>query len=148
MMQPLDRHSGNPLADQARLYRAVLFNLIIAGTDAHARNFALIYPPAAGLPRLAPLYDMNSMYSYATQRRDMRGWLRIAGHYKLHKIAREHLVRRIDGCHLRARDAVRRYRRDASGYRRMRREYRQPIRAVASHRPYRRNGSAGNPECA
>ncbi len=104
MMQLLDRHSGDPLADQTRLYQAVLFNLIIAGTDAHAKNFALIYPPTAGLPRLAPLYDMNSMYPYATQRRDLRSSLRIAGHYKLSEITREHLVRRIDGCRLRARD--------------------------------------------
>lgn len=104
MMQLLDRHSGDPLADQTRLYQAVLFNLIIAGTDAHAKNFALIYPPTAGSPRLAPLYDMNSMYPYATQRRDMRSSLRVAGHYKLRELTREHLVRRIDGCRLRARD--------------------------------------------
>jgi len=106
MMRLLDRHSGNPLADQARLYRAVFFNLIIAGTDAHAKNFALVYPPTAGAPRLAPLYDVNSFYPYATQRRDMRSSLRIAGYYKLHEITRPHLTRRIDGSRLGARDTT------------------------------------------
>ncbi len=104
MMRLLDRYSADPWADQTRLYRAVLFNLIIAGTDAHAKNFAIVYPPTAGSPRLAPLYDMNSMYPYATQRRDMRSSLRIAGHYKFHDITRAHLVQRINGARLRVRD--------------------------------------------
>lgn len=104
MMRLLDRHSGDALTDQTRLYRAVLFNLIIAGTDAHAKNFALVYSPTAGAPRLAPLYDMNSMYPYAKQRRDMRSSLRVAGHYKLYEITRAHLTQRIDGSRLRARD--------------------------------------------
>jgi HipA N-terminal domain len=100
MMQLLDSHSGDPMDDQQRLYRAVLFNLMIAGTDAHSKNFALIYPPTAGQPRLAPLYDLNSMFPYAAQRRDMRSSLRIAGCYKLYDIQRRHLIRRITGARL------------------------------------------------
>lgn len=100
MMQVLDSHSADPLEDQHRLYRAVLFNLMIAGTDAHAKNFALIYPPRAGRPRLAPLYDLNSMFPYAGRRRELRSSLKIADHYKLHDIQRRHLTRRITGSRL------------------------------------------------
>lgn len=104
MMQVLDSHSADPLADQQRLYRAVLFNILIAGTDAHAKNFALIYPPGSRTPRLAPLYDLNSLFPYTSRRRDMRSALKIAGHYKLHELQRRHLTRRITGARLGARD--------------------------------------------
>jgi serine/threonine-protein kinase HipA len=39
-------------------------NYIIAGTDAHARNYSIVYAPG-GAFRLAPLYDVISDLPYA-----------------------------------------------------------------------------------
>ena len=44
---------------------AVAFNWLTVGTDAHARNYALLHHGQA--TRLAPLYDMNSFLPYASE---------------------------------------------------------------------------------
>lgn len=54
----LDRFSRAPGLDRQRLLRAVIFNLLIANADAHAKNYSLLYEPGGGAPRLAPLYDL------------------------------------------------------------------------------------------
>lgn len=100
MMQLLDSQSGNPAADQRQLFQAIIFNLIIAGTDAHAKNFGLVYPPTGGKPCLAPLYDLNSMHPYATSRRELRSSLRIGRHYRIGDIQRRHLIKPIEGSRL------------------------------------------------
>lgn len=43
--------------------RAVLTNFLIGNSDAHGKNFALLYDPAVGV-RLAPLYDVVSTAVY------------------------------------------------------------------------------------
>lgn len=45
-----------------RLLEALAFNLAIAGTDGHARNFSLLISGADAV--LAPLYDLNSALPY------------------------------------------------------------------------------------
>lgn len=100
MMRLLDSQSVAPTEDQMQLFQAIIFNLIIAGTDAHAKNFGLIYPPVGGKPRLAPLYDLNSMYPYATTRRDLRSSLRIGRHYRITDIQRRHLMKPLEGSRL------------------------------------------------
>lgn len=54
----LDRASRVPGLDRQRLLRAVIFNLLIANADAHAKNYSLLYEPGSTAPRLAPLYDL------------------------------------------------------------------------------------------
>lgn len=49
--------------DVASFADALVFNWIVLGTDAHAKNYALLL--AAGQVRLAPLYDLNSFLPYA-----------------------------------------------------------------------------------
>lgn len=44
---------------------AVAFNWLTVGTDAHARNYALVHHGQA--TRLAPLYDLNSFLPYASE---------------------------------------------------------------------------------
>jgi len=43
--------------------RAVLTNFLLGNSDAHGKNFSLLYDPAAGV-RLAPLYDVVSTAVY------------------------------------------------------------------------------------
>lgn len=55
--------SDLPEVDRDRFMRAQALNYIIAGTDAHARNYAIVYAPG-GAFRLAPLYDVISDLPY------------------------------------------------------------------------------------
>jgi serine/threonine-protein kinase HipA len=55
--------SGNPDVDRERFMRACAFNFIIAGVDAHAKNYSLLME-AGGRFRLAPLYDIISALPY------------------------------------------------------------------------------------
>ena len=57
--------SDNPEVDRNRFMRAQAFNYIIAGTDAHARNYSIVYAPG-GAFRLAPLYDVISDLPYTS----------------------------------------------------------------------------------
>jgi serine/threonine-protein kinase HipA len=41
----------------------VIFNILVANTDAHAKNYSLILPVGAA-PRLAPLYDVSTVLSW------------------------------------------------------------------------------------
>jgi serine/threonine-protein kinase HipA len=47
-------------SDALALLDQVIFNILVANTDAHAKNYSLILPVAAA-PRLAPLYDVSSV---------------------------------------------------------------------------------------
>jgi serine/threonine-protein kinase HipA len=59
--------SDNPETDRDRFMRAQVLNYIIAGTDAHARNYSIVYAPG-GAFRLAPLYDVISDLPYAKRK--------------------------------------------------------------------------------
>ncbi len=49
--------SAAPAADINALLRAVAINFLVGNSDAHGKNFALLYDPVAGA-RLSPLYDI------------------------------------------------------------------------------------------
>jgi serine/threonine-protein kinase HipA len=72
---------------------SALVNFLLGNSDAHGKNFALLYEPSAG-PRLAPLYDIVStaVYPEVTERMamaiggaddpdavDIEAWRRLAG---------------------------------------------------------------------
>lgn len=83
--------STDPASDLAAFADALLFNWLIAGTDAHTKNFSLLI--AAGPQvRLAPLYDLASALPYP-QRIDLqkaRLAMKIGGSYRLREIQRHH----------------------------------------------------------
>jgi len=58
--------SDRPDVDRDRFMRAQAFNYLIAGTDAHARNYSISYAPG-GAFRLSPLYDVISDLPYNTR---------------------------------------------------------------------------------
>lgn len=49
--------------DALALLDQVIFNILVAKTDAHAKNYSLILP-VGGSPRLAPLYDVSTVLSW------------------------------------------------------------------------------------
>lgn len=55
--------SSSAQADRERFMKAVVYNFLIGGTDAHAKNFSLIIG-LQGDYRLAPLYDVASGLPY------------------------------------------------------------------------------------
>ncbi|MCR5813082.1 MAG: HipA domain-containing protein [Desulfovibrio sp.] len=57
----------NGIAVPVFLWQAMLYSWFIKNTDAHAKNYSVIFYPDPGdgfRARLAPLYDMNSIYYY------------------------------------------------------------------------------------
>jgi serine/threonine-protein kinase HipA len=71
-------------ADQAirRLVDALAFNWIIAGTDAHAKNYSLLHSRSE--TRLAPLYDVASALPYDTSKgHKLKLAMRLGEEYRL-----------------------------------------------------------------
>lgn len=70
-------------ADEAviRFADALLWNWIIGGTDAHAKNYSVLLEGRRVL--LAPLYDVASALPYGTHPRDLRMAMKIGSHYEL-----------------------------------------------------------------
>jgi HipA-like protein len=58
------RRFGASVADVWRFADALAFNWLVAGTDAHAKNYSLLL--SGTRVRLAPLYDVASMLPYET----------------------------------------------------------------------------------
>lgn len=72
------------VADDAiwRFFDALIWNWLIAGTDAHAKNYSLLL--AGGDVRLAPLYDIASALPYGTHERKLRFAMKIGGDYRVY----------------------------------------------------------------
>lgn len=64
-----------------RFADALVWNWVIAGTDAHAKNYSLLL--ANGQVRLAPLYDIASALPYAHER-DVKMAMKLGADYRLH----------------------------------------------------------------
>lgn len=70
-------------ADDAvlRFLDALAWNWLIAGTDAHAKNYSLLL--AGRQVRLAPLYDVASALPYGLHERRLRLAMKIGGDYRV-----------------------------------------------------------------
>lgn len=96
--QKYQREGGPGVTEVARLFRstmptrvaeaavlrfldALAWNWIIAGTDAHAKNYSLLL--SARQVRLAPLYDVASALPYGTHERKLRFAMKIGGDYRV-----------------------------------------------------------------
>jgi serine/threonine-protein kinase HipA len=80
--------SSAPLIDLQRLLDAVIFNCLIGNTDAHGKNFSLLYGPEREEVRLAPLYDLVCTVYYPELSRKMA--MKIGGEYVLDRISPRH----------------------------------------------------------
>ncbi|MET7422404.1 type II toxin-antitoxin system HipA family toxin [Dactylosporangium sp. NPDC005555] len=73
----------------ARFVDALAFNWIIAGTDAHAKNYSLLL--SGGQVRLAPLYDVASALAYNDMYLPkLQMAMRIGGEYRIEGISDRH----------------------------------------------------------
>jgi serine/threonine-protein kinase HipA len=67
-----------------------MFNWLIAGTDAHAKNYSMLIG-ARGHVRLAPLYDIASVLAYERiNLHAVKLAMRVGGHYRLRIIQARH----------------------------------------------------------
>jgi serine/threonine-protein kinase HipA len=85
------------VADQdiGRFVDALAFNWIIAGTDAHAKNYSLLL--AGSEVRLAPLYDIASALPYDDMYLPkLRMAMRIGGEYRIEGVSGRHWRRFAD----------------------------------------------------
>lgn len=82
-------------AEIARFFEATLFNWVVLGTDAHAKNYALLSSPRrTGRPTLAPLYDLGSALAYPEiSNRKAKLAMSFDGRYRTFEIEPRHLVR-------------------------------------------------------
>jgi serine/threonine-protein kinase HipA len=69
------------VADDAvwRFVDALAWSWLIAGTDAHSKNYSLLL--AGNDVRLAPLYDIASALPYGVHERKLRLAMKVGGHY-------------------------------------------------------------------
>ncbi|OXE35691.1 MAG: serine/threonine protein kinase [Phenylobacterium zucineum] len=79
--------------DVGRFVDAVLFDFLIAGPDAHAKNYSLLIGASARI-RLAPLYDIASILPYDDyDLHKVKLSMKVGGEYGLLDIRRRHIER-------------------------------------------------------
>ena len=71
MFELLRRFSSNPIADQQKLWDMIVFCYLLGNTDAHIKNFSLLYGKDLRSMRLAPAYDLVSTTVYESSTREM-----------------------------------------------------------------------------
>jgi len=87
---------GDPTADVQAICRAVAYNWLILGTDAHAKNYSMLLSGAQ--VRLAPLYDIASAAPYDDHPSKLKLAQKIGGEYRPNVIERRHWERLAGDC--------------------------------------------------
>ena len=86
----LRTYSGSPTEDVATFIDSMIYNWLIVGTDAHAKNYALLIG-AGGRVRLAPLYDLSSALPYSQiDIKRAKASMKIGGEYLFQNIQMRH----------------------------------------------------------
>jgi serine/threonine-protein kinase HipA len=86
----LREHSSHPEDDVQSFLDAIAFNWLIAGTDAHGKNYALLLG-AQGTVRLAPFYDLASVLPYPSiNLMKAKLAMKLGGEYRLRNIGLRH----------------------------------------------------------
>ncbi|MDO5441912.1 MAG: HipA domain-containing protein [Bacillota bacterium] len=89
MFSVLKNYSANPIEDQIKLFRMIAFNVIIGNTDAHLKNYSLVYDKYLGNRRLSPAYDMLCTAYHGTT--NMLSF-NINGKYDINEVTRGDLL--------------------------------------------------------
>lgn len=88
--------------DGARWMRTACLNYLLASTDAHAKNVAILHARGEQRPlaRLAPIYDIGSAWPYlrAIPYKKMKMAMQVGGHYRLHEVAPRHFHKLAVAC--------------------------------------------------
>lgn len=86
MAYVLQQYSSQPQVDRENFFFALVFNWLIGGTDAHAKNYSVLMAPRADVI-LAPLYDISSALPYPElDRRRLTMAMKVGNHYRWHDI--------------------------------------------------------------
>ncbi|MCQ2517886.1 MAG: HipA domain-containing protein [Lachnospiraceae bacterium] len=89
MFECIQKNSANPIPDKLELWRRIVFNTLIGNTDAHIKNFSLLYDEALKSIRLAPAYDIVSTRIYPSSK-DLS--FSINGKYKISNLERSDFI--------------------------------------------------------
>ena len=94
--------TDDPGVDRDRLMKTACFVYLLAATDAHSKNFSLLYNRGQSRPsmRLAPLYDIASAWPYPRRiaPQKMKLAMQIGRHYRLKEIQPRHFVELAKAC--------------------------------------------------
>ena len=71
MFEIIRNNTKRPLEDQLRLWNRIVFNFVLGNTDAHIKNYSLLYDSNMKGISLAPAYDMVSTVIYDSATKDM-----------------------------------------------------------------------------
>jgi serine/threonine-protein kinase HipA len=94
--------SDEPGVDRDRLMKTACLVYLLAATDAHSKNFSLLYSRGVDRPsmRLAPLYDVASSWPYPRRipPQKMKLAMQIGRHYRLREILPRHFEELAKAC--------------------------------------------------
>jgi serine/threonine-protein kinase HipA len=96
MFEILRNYSSNPVEDQLKLWKIIVFDYLIGNTDSHIKNFSLLYSANLKSLRLAPAYDIVSTCVYRDSTKNMA--FAIGGDYNIHDITRRSFMRAANEC--------------------------------------------------
>ena len=83
----LQQYSARPQADRANFLLVLVYNWLIGGSDAHAKNYSLLLGTGGGV-RLAPFYDISSALPYPQiDRRKLKMAMKVGSHYRWYDIS-------------------------------------------------------------
>ena len=106
MFDVLRDYSSDPVADQIRLWDTLVFDYLVGNTDAHLKNFSLLYSPDLKSMRLSPAYDIVSTAVYEQSTRELA--IRIGGACSLDEVTRDSFRKAAQDAGLGMRMAMRR----------------------------------------
>jgi serine/threonine-protein kinase HipA len=96
IVELLRTYSSNAAEDVRTFLDSVAYNWMIVGTDAHAKNYALLIG-AEGRVRLAPLYDVASVSPYSQiDIHRVKLSMKLGGEYRFRNIQQRHWRRQAD----------------------------------------------------
>lgn len=88
MFDLLRRWSSEPVTDTLALWDRIVFAWILGNTDAHLKNYSLLYSADMTKLKLAPAYDLVCTCIYAGSTRKMA--FSLGGEYDVRRITKEH----------------------------------------------------------
>lgn len=90
IVELLNTYSSDSVQDVETFLDAIAYNWLIAGTDAHAKNYSLLIGAQSRI-RLAPLYDLASILPYPDiDAQRIKLSMKIGGEYRLRDIGLRH----------------------------------------------------------
>lgn len=96
MINLIRSYSSNPMLDIEKLWKIAIFNVLIGNTDAHIKNFSLLYNPNLTNLTLAPAYDLVSTIIYPESTRNMA--FSIGGERLIDNINRNSFIEQAKEC--------------------------------------------------